>query len=99
MAKWTINNYNIKINRSATVTRIGRNGVWYEYILLYGSNPLHWATEADDVKSRKRSLRYKNGKRPGQYQPVGDKRFFGFYQAKAQRSANQQNVQVIFDVE
>lgn len=81
MAKYNINTYNAKIDRTNTVMRMGKNGILYEYILPYGANPNHYYEEAIDVKSHKSmSTRYDNGYRPGAYQPVGDKRYFTFYQ-------------------
>lgn len=80
--KWTINNWNAKIDRSLTVTRLGRNGILYEYILPYGADPMHYYEEAIDVKSRKRSENYNNGYRLGMYQPVGDKKYFNYYKLK-----------------
>ena len=78
--RWTINDWNAKIDRTNTVRRIGRNGILYEYELPYGANPMHYYEDAVNVKSIKRSERYNNGKRIGQYQPVGDKRYFNYYQ-------------------
>lgn len=82
MARWTINNWNAKIDRALTVRRLGRQGILYEYELPYGANPNHYYEEAINVKSIKRSEQYPNGKRPGQYQPVGDKRYFNYFQLK-----------------
>jgi hypothetical protein len=80
MAKWTINNWNAKVDRTLTVRRLGRQGILYEYELPYGADPMHYYEEAINVKSIKRSEQYNNGKRPGQYQPIGDKRYFNYYQ-------------------
>ena len=80
MAKWTINNWNAKIDRTLTVRRLGRQGILYEYELPYGADPMHYYEEAVNVKSIKRSTQYDNGKRPGQYQPVGAKKHFTYYQ-------------------
>ena len=83
MARYDINIYNAKIDRTNTVMRTGKNGILYEYILPYGGNPNHYYEDAIDVKSHKSiNTRYDNGKRPGEYQPVGDKRYFTFYQLK-----------------
>ena len=82
MAKWTINNWNAKIDRTLTVRRLGRQGILYEYELPYGADPNHYYEEAINVKSIKSSENYSNGKRPGQYQPVGDKRYFNYFQLK-----------------
>lgn len=80
MAKWTINNWNAKIDRTLTVRRLGRQGILYEYELPYGADPMNYYEEAVNVKSIKRSTQYDNGKRPGQYQPVGAKKYFTYYQ-------------------
>lgn len=81
MARYNINDYNVKIDKTNTVIRTGKNGVIYEYILPYGGNPNRYYEDAIDVKSHKKmDTRYNNGYRPGQYQPVGDKRYFTFYQ-------------------
>lgn len=82
MARYNINTYNAKIDKSISVMRLGRQGILYEYILPYGANPMKYYEEAMDVKSHKRSTRYNNGKRIGQYQPIGDKRYFTYYQLK-----------------
>lgn len=87
MAKWTINSWNAKVDRTLTVRRLGRQGILYEYELPYGADPMHYYEEAINVKSIKRSEQYQNGKRPGQYQPVGDKRYFTYYQLQ-KMSAN-----------
>lgn len=80
-----ISAWNAKIDKTLTVMRWGRQGILYEYILPYGANPMKYYEEAIDVKSRKMGKRRpstKNKKfyRPGTYQPVGDKRYFNFYQ-------------------
>jgi hypothetical protein len=80
MAKWTINNWNAKVDRTLTVRRLGRQGILYEYELPYGADPMLYYEDAINVKSIKRSEQYNNGKRPGQYQPIGDKRYFNYYQ-------------------
>ena len=78
--------YNAKLDRTLTVRRLGRQGILYEYELPYGANPMRYYEEAVNVKSIKRSEQYNNGKRPGQYQPVGDKRYFTYYQLKKMTS-------------
>ena len=89
MAKWTINSWNAKIDRTLTVRRLGRQGILYEYELPYGADPMHYYEEAINVKSIKRSEQYQNGKRPGQYQPIGDKRYFTYYQLKKMNKQKQ----------
>lgn len=86
MARWTINDWNTQIDRTLTVRRLGKQGILYEYELPYGADPLKYYEEAINVKSIKRSERYENGRRPGQYQPVGDKRYFNYYQVKKMTS-------------
>ena len=85
MARYNINDYNAKIDRTSTVMRLGKNGILYEYILPYGADPNHYYEDAIDVKSHKSiSTKYDNGYRPGSYQPIGDKRYFTFYQLRHQ---------------
>jgi hypothetical protein len=72
MAKRDINAYNVQIDRTKTVMRLGRNGILYEYILPTYGNPLEYYNDAIDVKS--------HNKITGRYQPIGDKRYFNFYQ-------------------
>lgn len=88
MSRWTINDWNAKIDRTLTVRRLGRQGILYEYELPYGADPNHYYEDAINVKSIKRSENYANGKRPGQYQPIGDKRYFNYYQLKKMKKTN-----------
>lgn len=91
MAKWTINNYNARIDKTNSVMRLGKNGILYEYILPYGGDPMYYYQDAIDVKSHKSAdTRYNNGKRPGEYQPIGDKRYFTFYQLKQMRNRGEE---------
>lgn len=81
-----INTYNQRVDKTKTVFRVGKNGIHYEYIMPIFSDPMNWRIEAMDVKSRKSPVsKYKNGKRPGQYQPIGDKSAFTFYQLNKMR--------------
>lgn len=84
-----INIYNVRIDRSLTVRRLGNQGILYEYELPYGANPLKYYEEALNVKSIKKSTKYKNGKRPGQYQPIGDKRYFTYYQLNKMKNTEE----------
>lgn len=77
MAKYNINAYNAKIDRTKTVMRLGRNGILYEYILPTYGNPFEYYNDAIDVKS--------HNKKTGRYQPIGDKSYFNFYQLKKMR--------------
>lgn len=77
-----INSWNAKIDKTLTVQHLGKNGIFYEYILPYGASPTHYYEDAIAVKSRKRSEKYDNGKRLGAYQPIGDRRYFTFYQIR-----------------
>ena len=90
MERWTINDWNTKIDRSLTVTRLGRQGILYKYELPYGDNTMKYYEEAINVKSIKgnntRPTTKKDKKgyvyRTGMYQPIGDKRYFTYYQIK-----------------
>lgn len=91
MARYNINDYNARIDRTSTVMRLGKNGILYEYILPYGGNPFYYYEDAIDVKSHKSAdTKYNNGKRPGEYQPIGDKRYFTFYQLKQMRKRGEE---------
>ena len=80
--------HNLTIDKSLTVKRLGRNGILYEYRLPYGANPMNYYKEAVDVRSIKgnnTNPTTKKGKegyiyRTGMYQPIGDKRYFTYYQ-------------------
>lgn len=90
MARWTINDWNAKIDRTLTVRRLGRQGILYEYELPYGADTNHYYEDAINVKSIKNSENYENGKRIGQYQPIGDKRYFNYYQLKKMTQEDKQ---------
>lgn len=82
MARYNINTYNLQIDRTKTKRVLGRQGILYEFEFYKGSNMNNWWEEAANVKSIKRSEQYDNGKRPGQYQPIGDRRYFTYYQVR-----------------
>ena len=83
MAKaYNLAEYNRSLKEGIRVPYIGENGVEYEYILHYGKTSDRPWEDAIDVQSRKRITKYENGKRAGQFQPVGDKRYFTFYERK-----------------
>ena len=67
---------------------LGKQGILYEYVVPYGLSVEKYYQNADDVRSIKNSERYDNGKRKGQYQPIGDKRYFTFYQLKQLQQNN-----------
>ena len=92
MARWTINDWNAKIDRTLTVRRLGRQGILYEYELPYGADTNHYYEEDINVKSIKNYENYKNGYRIGQYQRIGDKRYFNYYQLKKMKKQNISNV-------
>ena len=81
-ASRNINVWNAQLDKAQRVRRLGRQGILYEYIVPYGANPMEYYKEAIDVKSIKRSENYNNGYRIGTYQPIGDKRYFTYYQLK-----------------
>ena len=60
-----------------------RQAAW-QHVLAEGTETLKEGNyeEAINVKSIKSSENYSNGKRPGQYQPVGDKRYFTYLPQK-----------------
>lgn len=82
--------HNLTIDKTLTVKRLGRNGILYEYRLPYGANPMKYYKEAVEVRSIKgnnTNPTTKKGKegyiyRTGMYQPIGDKRYFTYYQIK-----------------
>ena len=74
-----------------TVEYCSKKGIMLEYIfpeygINYWGKPVkaeHFYMDAIDVQSRKSKYsKYDNGYRPGEYQPIGDKRYFTFYQLK-----------------
>lgn len=73
-----ISAWNAKLAKARVVPWIGANHIVYEYYIPYGKT----YEEALDVKSHKKSEAYDNGKRPGEYQPIGDKSHFTFYEMK-----------------
>ena len=82
--------YNLTLDMTNPVKYLGRNGIHYEYILPFGANRERFQEEAEMVRSVKSATtKYENGKRPGQYQPLGDdaKYYFTFYQLKERRKA------------
>lgn len=83
MARYNINDWNQKIDRTNTIIRLGRNGIYYEYIMPLNADPYDFYNSAIDVRSHKSpTSKWPNGKKPGQYQPIGDKRYFNYYQLK-----------------
>ena len=93
------NNWNAKIDKTKTVVRLGRNHVLYEYILPFNANPFNYYNEAIDVRSHKSATtKYNNGKKPGQYQSVGDKSYFNFYQLRHMKKESYQDKLLIINV-
>ena len=75
--------WNAKIDRTATIKWQGANGVYYEYLMPFHGKDY---TEALAVQSRKSpTTKYKNGKKPGQYQPIGDSKYFTFAKLRAMK--------------
>jgi hypothetical protein len=59
---------------------------------------MYFYQDAIDVRSHKRpDTKYNNGKRPGQYQPVGDKKYFTFYNYKHDNWSDVINLSFIED--
>lgn len=100
MARW-INVYNRRVDRSKTVQYLGKNGIHYEYIMpIFGESGKHYE-QALDVKSKKSpTTKYKNSKKPGQYQPIGDKSYFNFYQLNQLRDhgRDEQYIEMIAEI-
>ncbi len=93
------NNWNAKIDKTKTVIRLGRNHVLYEYILPLAGDPFHYYEDAIDVRSHKSATtKYNNGKKPGQYQPIGDKSYFTFYQLKNIKKYNKDDLVDLVEV-
>lgn len=90
MAKYNINAYNAKIDRTKTVMRLGRNGILYEYILPTYGNSFEYYNDAIDVKS--------HNKKTGRYQPIGDKSYFNFYQLKQLQKSKTERKEIIIRV-
>lgn len=78
-----ISAWNAQVANSVSQFVTGKNGIVYEYIVPnYGRSSIYYM-DAIDVRSHKSPVsKYKNGKKPGQYQPIGDKSYFTFYQLK-----------------
>ena len=96
-----INVYNRRVDRSKTVQYLGKNGIYYEYIMPIFGEQDKYHTQAIDVKSKKSpKTKYKNGKKPGQYQPIGDKSHFNFYQLKQLRDQgrDEQYIEMIAEI-
>jgi len=75
-----VNLNRVKLDNPHLYRVLGRQGILYEYVIPYGKSTRNFYETAVDVRSIKRSEKYDNGFRIGQYQPVGDKRYFTFYQ-------------------
>ena len=90
--------WNAKLDNSKKVSRKGLNGINYEYYIPKYGNSLEYYNDAIEVRSRKSpTSKWKNGKKPGQYQPIGDKKYFNFYQFR-KMNKNQQRVIAILEI-
>lgn len=77
--------YNNLLKNGVKHRYLGKNGIMYEYILKYGGNKEKFYEDAVDVRSIKwgrarRSTKNNNYYRRGVYQPVGNKKYFNYYQ-------------------
>ena len=81
-----VNLYRVTSHNPHLYRVLGKQGILYEYIIPYGKSVKEYYKNATDVRSIKRSEQYDNGKRIGQYQPIGDKRYFTFYELKHQQA-------------
>lgn len=96
-----VNVWKAEHDRSKIIARLGNNGVLYEYVvpLRYYHSP-NWYKEATDVRSHKKAgTRYNNGKKPGQYQPVGDKSNFTFYEHQKYKKLKKAKRKVFYALE
>lgn len=79
-----------KIDRTLTYKYLGRNGIHYEYLMPLRSKPENFYKKALAVVSRKsKTTKYDNGRRPGEYQPIGDVRYFNFYRVRKMKKLGQ----------
>lgn len=93
--------WNARVKNASWYKHIGKQGIHYEYLLPQGANEDRFYEEAIDVRSKKGNNRRRssNGNlyRPGSYQPVGDKRYFNFYQMR--KMGKKEWMQFYIDVE
>jgi hypothetical protein len=90
-----IQNFQLTIDRTLTKRILGANGIMYEFVLPYGANPNRYWEDAVDVRSIKGNNKRPSTAKgregivygPGQYQPIGDKRYFNFYQLRKMKSS------------
>lgn len=91
--------YNLSVDRTNTIRRLGRNGILYEYEMPYGADIRYFYEEALNVKSIKgNNTNPSTSKKrkghiypPGSYQPIGDKRYFTYYQLKKMTRKDKEN--------
>lgn len=82
--------YNLSVDRTNTIRRMGKNGILYEYEMPYGADIRYFYRDALNVKSIKgNNTNPSTSKKrpghiypPGSYQPIGDKRYFTYYQLR-----------------
>lgn len=89
-----INLWNAIVKDASWYRYIGEQGIHYEYLLPQGANEDKFYEEAIDVRSRKGSNTRPGSdgivRRPGAYQPIGDKKFFTYYMINKQKMNKQQ---------
>lgn len=84
-----VNDWGVRLDDTTTKQIIGKNGIHYEYVIPIKASSNRYYNNAVDVRSRKRfTSDWPNGKKPGQYQPIGDKSYFNFYQLKKAKQEN-----------
>lgn len=95
MAKKKLSNieiWNARVRDASWYRHVGRQGIHYEFLLPRGSDSHKFYEEAIDVRSKKgnNNRRSSNGNlyRPGSYQPIGDKRYFIYYQKNKMRQGD-----------
>lgn len=77
-----VNLYRVTSTNPHLYRVLGKNGILYEYKIPYGKSVKEYYQNATEVRSIKRSEKYDNGYRIGQYQPLGSKKYFTYYQLK-----------------
>lgn len=93
--------WNAKREQGTWVSHVGKQGIHYEFLVPKNRSLRLYYKNALDVRSRKgdNTRRSSNGKiyRPGEFQPVGDKRYFQYYQQKKMSASDYQKWLVVLE--
>ena len=95
-----VNLYRVTTDNPHLYRVLGKNGILYEYKVPYGKSVKEYYQNATEVRSIKRSEKYDNGYRIGQYQPLGSKKYFTCYQLKQMREDGREDeyIQMIIEI-